>query len=278
MPGSDHEPDLTLARRELRSYLESLAAGDARALTRSFRTLFAGLSRLGRYSAANAALVLRSRPDATLVGGPAFWHARGRKVRKGERGVFIGAPRRSGSPWPLVPVEVFDLAQTYGPPGTLPAAATRPTLAAVEAAAARLGLEPEAPATLPGLGARPARPRKRSPRTRLFTELTPGQRVSYLVHDYALALLVPEAAEPGRPGVVPAPTGLQVAEVEAAAFVALTALALPPGSPQLGALRGLAGKDLVRVLGRVHAAAHAIVVAVRGREPRLRIPPARRAA
>lgn len=46
-----------------------------------------------KYSLKNIALIMAQKPDATHIAGYRAWQARGRQVRKGERGLLICAPR-----------------------------------------------------------------------------------------------------------------------------------------------------------------------------------------
>jgi antirestriction protein ArdC len=88
-------------------------------------------SRFHQYSFGNCLLILRQRPDATHVAGFHTWRALGRRVRRGEKGIWILAPvtRRVASdddeggeqrPARVLTgfraVPVFDVAQTDGDP------------------------------------------------------------------------------------------------------------------------------------------------------------------
>lgn len=90
------------------------------------------LSMLGgfhRYSVRNILLIRAQRPDATRVAGYRVWQARGRQVRKSERGIRILAPcpikieesdTKTGEDVEKVimrfkAVSVFDISQTDGP-------------------------------------------------------------------------------------------------------------------------------------------------------------------
>jgi hypothetical protein len=92
--------------------------------------------RLHRYSPSNVLLIISQRPDATNVAGFQAWKALGRTVRKGERAIWIVAPRIVRSrkepgrdPSHTVagfrPVAVFDISQTDG--GELPSVCSKLT-------------------------------------------------------------------------------------------------------------------------------------------------------
>ena len=82
----------------------------------------AAQARFHRYSPRNVLLISLQAPEATSVAGYRTWHALGRQVQKGERGLSILAPliRRDTSLDPQVVgfrwVKVFDVAQTEGTP------------------------------------------------------------------------------------------------------------------------------------------------------------------
>lgn len=80
-----------------------------------------------RYSFANLLLIWAQRPEATQVAGYRAWQAKGRQVRKGERGIRIygtgtvkvaaddeenGEEVENGRRRVFFPVSVFDIAQT----------------------------------------------------------------------------------------------------------------------------------------------------------------------
>ncbi|MGO2520138.1 MAG: ArdC-like ssDNA-binding domain-containing protein [Microbacterium sp.] len=81
-----------------------------------------------RYSFANVILIWRQCPEAAAVAGYRAWQAKGRQVRKGERGLRIlgtgtvrtsaddddadGEPAEDGRRRIFFPVSVFDIAQT----------------------------------------------------------------------------------------------------------------------------------------------------------------------
>ena len=82
-----------------------------------------------QYSPNNVLLILSQRPDATRVAGYKTWQSLGRQVKKGEKAIYIFAPRpyrvttedeqgeeqtREGLTFRSVPV--FDITQTEGDP------------------------------------------------------------------------------------------------------------------------------------------------------------------
>lgn len=90
------------------------------------------------YSFGNQILLMRSKPDATAVGGYRFWQAHGYQVRRGEKAIRIlgpvtrrveltdpagrpllddqGRPRHGQEIIGVRPVSVWDISQTDGPP------------------------------------------------------------------------------------------------------------------------------------------------------------------
>src|SRR5919206_5114189 len=81
------------------------------------------------YSPNNVLLILSQRPDATRVAGYTTWQSLGRQVKKGEKAIYIFAPRpycvttedeqgeeqtREGLTFRSVPI--FDISQTEGDP------------------------------------------------------------------------------------------------------------------------------------------------------------------
>lgn len=85
-------------------------------------------ARFYRYSFQNVVLILSQKPDATQVMGCKRWSEYGRRVRKGEKGIQILAPRVGKRELPdasgkivevpytyYVTAYVFDVSQTEGP-------------------------------------------------------------------------------------------------------------------------------------------------------------------
>src|ERR687886_588071 len=112
-----------------------------------------------QYSPNNVLLILSQRPDATRVAGYTTWQSLGRQVKKGEKAIYIFAPRpyrvttedeageeqtREGLTFRSVPV--FDISQTEGAPiltmeaPTLTGDAGQATYQALVAFAAHEGL------------------------------------------------------------------------------------------------------------------------------------------
>ncbi|MEM2966514.1 MAG: ArdC-like ssDNA-binding domain-containing protein [Candidatus Nitrosocaldaceae archaeon] len=60
--------------------------------SREWRNMIEFMSRFHRYSFCNTLLILRQRPDATLVRGYKQWIALGRHVKRGEKGIAILVP------------------------------------------------------------------------------------------------------------------------------------------------------------------------------------------
>jgi DNA primase len=126
------------AQQRLREGVQALQTGP------EWQRWLAVAARFPEYSFANTVLILKQRPDATLVAGYKAWQALGRQVSKGEAGIQLlapmvrrqadansaqddheGAPSGESEPGPdgprnrLVgfrPVYVWDVAQTTGEP------------------------------------------------------------------------------------------------------------------------------------------------------------------
>ena len=94
-----------------------------------FKRYLSVAARFHAYSSNNVLLIIAQRPDATRVAGYRTWQSLGRQVTKGERAIYIFAPRpyrvttetatdaeetRERVTFRLVPV--FDLEQTTGDP------------------------------------------------------------------------------------------------------------------------------------------------------------------
>lgn len=110
--------------------MEQLEAGiQALQTSADFKRYLAAAARFHSYSYANVLLVLAQKPSAIRVAGYRTWQRLGRQVRKGERAIYIFAPRpyrvttataageeetREGLTFRLVPV--WDQAQTDGDP------------------------------------------------------------------------------------------------------------------------------------------------------------------
>src|SRR5918998_922153 len=109
--------------QQLEAGVQAIQTGD------DFKRYLQTAAKFHNYSANNVLLVLAQRPDATRVAGYKTWQALGRQVRKGERAIYIFAPRpyrvtteteagkeetREGLTFRLVPV--WDQAQTDGDP------------------------------------------------------------------------------------------------------------------------------------------------------------------
>src|SRR5437764_9881197 len=118
----------TSALDELAALLD---AGHSEQLTALLRTM----GRFHRYSWHNVCLIAQQRPAATRVAGFHAWHALGRFVRKGEKGITILAPivgraTATSDDESLRIVRgfraayVFDVEQTDGRPLPVPAEAS----------------------------------------------------------------------------------------------------------------------------------------------------------
>ena len=72
---------------QLEAGVQAIQTGD------DFKHYLQTAAKFHSYSANNVLLVLAQRPDATRVAGYKTWQALGRQVRKGERAIYIFAPR-----------------------------------------------------------------------------------------------------------------------------------------------------------------------------------------
>ncbi|WP_068927442.1 ImmA/IrrE family metallo-endopeptidase [Planobispora rosea] len=134
------------AHAELTGALESLMTADG------WQAMIQAGAWMRRYTLANLMMIIRQCPDATDVRPLREWNKAGRRVRKGEHGIRIWAPRMkraeeeetSGNGENSDPaqrmlagfllVSVFDVAQTEGAPLAEPADAPRPERLTGEAA------------------------------------------------------------------------------------------------------------------------------------------------
>jgi hypothetical protein len=208
-------------------------------------------SRFPRYSFANTVLIGAQRPDATRVAGFGTWRRLGRRVRAGERALWILAPVL-GRPGEVVgdgdepgarvlrgfrPVGVFDVAQTEGRPlpevvGVLEGRAPEGGLQRLTRAAEGLGFAVALSDRLgPGVhgdcdhGSR---------RLRLRGDDPPVQQLKTLAHELGHAVLhPPEERDPDR--------GLLELEAESVAFVVCAELGVASGTYSFGYVAGWAG-------------------------------------
>jgi antirestriction protein ArdC len=193
--------------------------------------------RFHRYSATNVLLILSQFSDATQVAGFRTWQSLGRRIRKGERAIWIIAPvvGRTGcsadedGPAPVRGfrhVAVFDVSQTEG--DDLPAPCTKllggdpgRSFTNLMGVAQELGYVVESailPAGVNGDCAFDLR------RIRVEARNSPAQRVKTLAHEIAHALL--HADEDDR--------ALAEMEAESIAFVICGHLGLPTDAYSFG--------------------------------------------
>lgn len=256
--------------RESRALLRGLARDVERlASDEWFRMMLWGMARTRNYGIANIILIHGQCPRATWVRGRKQWEATGRRVREGEKPIWILAPGRPDRPYPFYSVKVYDVTQTVGPalPSVDVSYGGDPRhLPRIEAAAGRLGLtverlDPET-AGWDVLGTQCGRV------VRLRKDLRPIERCRVLAHEYAHALL--HAGSGKRPDLP-----VLEAEADATAWVTLQSLGIRCPSPAYIASHGGTGKSVLSSMRRIQAAARAILEAVEGRTPRVRIPPYR---
>src|ERR671932_801744 len=151
-----------LAQTEERTaaLLEQLEAGvQAIQTSDDFKSYLRTAATFHAYSPNNVLLILAQKPEATCVAGYKTWQSLGRQVKKGEKAIYIFAPRpyrvttenetgeeqtHEGLTFRSVPV--FDFSQTEGDPiptmeaPTLTGDTGQETYAALVAFAAREGL------------------------------------------------------------------------------------------------------------------------------------------
>ncbi len=138
----------TLLAEQIHNFVQDLGTEVEQVRTQAaFTELLDTMSRFHNYSLGNQILITLQRPGATRVAGLRKWNEFGRKVNKGESAIWIWAPRRkkarspdaeantpanqaeamereldrqavqdSGERLRFVPVKVFDIGQTDGPP------------------------------------------------------------------------------------------------------------------------------------------------------------------
>ncbi len=110
--------------------MQQLEAGvEAIQTSEDFKRYLRTAAAFHTYSPNNVLLILAQKPEATRVAGYKTWQALGRQVKKGERAIYIFAPRpyrvttedeqgeeqtREGLTFRSVPV--FDISQTEGDP------------------------------------------------------------------------------------------------------------------------------------------------------------------
>ncbi|MFH1807636.1 MAG: hypothetical protein ABIJ09_02735 [Pseudomonadota bacterium] len=278
-PTTAAQPDWRALRKDLLERLQHLAGElDRVAADHGFFQLVVGVKWFWAYSVINQFWISMHRPDARSVRGRKQWEALGRTVKPGEEPIIIRAPNRPGRPWPLIAVEVFDISQTEGPDVPPAQVLGLPSgdaacLDAIEAAAGRLGvtIKPmQAFATSGGVVAGMATGRHE---IQLHWSLQGAARADLLVHELAHALLhFPTSSKP--PGKKPhrIPSKYAETEAEATAWVVLDELGLPSNAPSYIAWSGGKSEMLLRSMQRIQAAARAILQAIQGRKPHLRIP------
>jgi N-terminal domain of anti-restriction factor ArdC len=131
-PNLTHRKDKNMKTEEIKQLtdrateqlIEALEQGRSETLTR----YLAAMARFRRYSLRNVMLIASQNPQATQVAGFHTWHALGRFVKKGEKGILILAPmirrkigcsredetEESSNPAGFRLVYVFDIRQTDG--------------------------------------------------------------------------------------------------------------------------------------------------------------------
>lgn len=227
-------PGITALLAELEAGLAELESVAA------WRAYLDAQARFPRYSFANTLLIVRQRPDATIVAGYAAWRSLGRAVRAGERAIWIVAPlRRRGEaagqmrPAGFRRVAVFDVSQTDGrelPLVCRPLEGEGPAagFAGLLRVAAGLGFSVERCELSPGLyGDCTYRLR----RIRVAAGISGAQATKTLAHELAHALLHEHVED--RP--------LAELEAESVAFVVCRHLGLDAGGYSFGYLATWAG-------------------------------------
>ncbi len=287
--GRSAKPDPVSLMRSVRvglqEKLEELADSvDQTAADRGFQALLLGMSKLWRYGLLNSVMIQNQRPDATAVAGRRQWESLGRTVREGEAPIDILAPKRQmRGGFPFIFVEVFDIAQTDGPPIPPRSSLVNPKgdcrqLSSLEKASRLLDIKlhyvDEFP-TFWGDDKQILGRALRSRRVLVRSTLTELERARVLVHEYAHVLLHQHEywqKRYGWPSSGHLPHAVREAEADATAFVVLEALGLPSNIPTYIVWMGARGKTILSSMRRIKAAARAILTATEGDKPNLRIP------
>lgn len=261
-PGPAAKLDPNVLRAALKRHLERLAGQvDATRRDAGFQEALRTMARFWRYSLFNQFLIAIQCDRATAVTGRLGWEGLGRRVKDGERPLWVLAPsRRRGGDTRFHEVPVYDLRQTRGRKLATVSLAlhggTRHT-ATLKRAAAVLGVTVQT-VPLPDH----VRGRSLGGRIELQPGLTGRERAATLAHELAHELLHQEerrrAATMKRPG--PARTREErETEADATAWVVLSALGLLSKAPAYIAWQGGTGAMVLRSMSRVHRAAARIL-------------------
>lgn len=261
-PGPAAKLDPNVLRAALKRHLERLAgAVDATRRDAGFLEALRTMTRFWRYSFFNQFLIAIQCERATAVTGRLGWEGLGRRVKEGERPLWVLAPsRRRGGNTRFHEVPVYDLRQTRGrklASFSLALYGGTHHAATLERAAAALGVIVETVA-LPD----DVRGRSLGGRIELRPGLSGRERAATLAHELAHELLHQEERRRAETMKRPGPTRTKAereTEADATAWVVLTALGLPSKAPAYIAWQGGTGAMVLRSMTRVQRAAARIL-------------------
>lgn len=251
-------------RRELRARIMALALEvDTTRREQGFREALETMAAFWRYSVFNQAFIRMQRPQASRVAGRGAWESLGRKVKPGEKPIYVFAPWPQGDALRFLAVEVYDVRQTRGRRvATLDLLLPGRTRFArlLQEAASRLGIEVSMARLPDGIAGR-----SRGGRIEVAIGLAGKQRASVLAHELAHEVLHQAEwkrfAELERPG--PERTHAErETEAEATAYVVLSVLGLPSKAPTYIAWQGGDGRTVLRSMPRIQRAARTILAAI----------------
>ncbi len=259
---------------QLEAGVEAIQTGD------DFRRYLRFAARFHRYSYNNVLLILAQRPEVTRVAGYRAWQRLGRQVRKGERAIYVFAPRpylvqpendngdeetRAGLAFRSVPV--WDVSQTGGDPlpsldvPALTGDHGQAVYAALVAYAERAGLtvtnhDPDTE----GDDTHSSYHGYYSPRRKLIfvQRAAPAQMVKTLIHELGHVL---------DPELLATPRAEHETVAEATAFVVAAHVGIDTGSYSFPYIAAWAGREegasvIKTVMGRVQGIAHRIIAGI----------------
>ena len=192
--------------------------------TQKFQDWLTTVSRFWRYSYSNQSLIRLHCPHATRVASRRLWAELGRTVLPDAEPIPILAPTYNGFSRFFIGVEVFDVSQTKGKP--LPTISWEmegpsPILKRIERAARHLGITVEDVSSENYMGLALNRHH-----IHVHSGLSPADRASTLVHEYAHALLHMEPEKGKRARKVFPKIDLEI-QAEGVSYVVMKALGQP---------------------------------------------------
>ncbi len=270
---AEREQRTTELMAQLEAGVTAIQTGD------DFKRYLSVAAKFHAYSSNNVLLVIAQRPEATRVAGYRTWQSLGRQVNKGERAIYIFAPRpyrvksdtapaedvRERLTFRLVPV--FDLEQTTGDPlptmeaPTLTGDADADAYHALVRFAASDGLTVTShdPNT-DGDDTRSSYHGYYSPGRKLIfvKRAAPAQMLKTLIHELGHHL---------DPELELAPVGKRETVAEATAFIVAAHQGIDTGSYSFPYIATWAGQQdgptlIKQVLGRVQPIAHRLIASI----------------